>query len=414
MITPKRIYEVWLKACRSYGFDPVELDEEAKMLLHRDSFDIDGIDASIKHMNMLRDNVPGFFKEYNYEWAFDANVWRKSLEANFQARAFQQLSSLWSLPNKPNNLDFSNVVLRYTFASNVDPCTPNYITYEDISFLRMPYSFSEMVMLFTRAFSDLVKCNADVWEFTLPNDDYVSPYIKQILLRHLTDDNFHSSDPGENPADTVKRESGWFSDATKGTKKQDNLEILLSYSLIDFAIAHELGHRLLCHKHNENDYLFRDQDKEIEADRLGFTLYATSWGWRDEIIAENLLSEGARILVGPLIFHMFNEWYMTLKTAILLLKKNSNIATSAKYSTQLKSDVSENKKRFIQNMKLVNKYEQSILARGYKFSQTDRKAFTSLATSMAKFNESLVLSVQSIPGHDFHLALAAGKSQLFG
>jgi hypothetical protein len=67
--------------------------------------------------------------------------------------------------------------------------------------------------------------------------------------------------------------SPWFAQASEDTPASP-LEVHLVYSGLDFALSHELGHRL---RASADPKFALDVGEERQADLLGFRLYAASW-----------------------------------------------------------------------------------------------------------------------------------------
>ncbi|NQY97514.1 MAG: hypothetical protein HRT82_10165 [Henriciella sp.] len=401
----------WDKANSRYGFDPIHFDDEAKQLLHEADDDDAQIEAAIDGMRVVRNENPSFFDRFDYEWAFDAAGWRRGLEANLQARMLQMLSQMWVSPNRPDTAFYDRVVSRYTFETGTDPCTPFHAPIDAVNFITVPFSFAEFLNLLVRGFIDSVAGQNEGWAALANFDKFdreapVSGFLRQAILRYLTNDTFHPSFPGESPVDLVKRKSTWFGEAIETGNVDEETEIPLSNALLDFALAHELGHVLHGHEGVAAEPDLR-LEKEQDADVMGFALYSTSWGWRDEVLDPCPMGQALRILMGPLVFHLFVKWHLALRQAAAFAKlklKDHNVNVSV-----IKEDVGDSAARSDMTMKQLGFYEAQIRGRGAEFSETGEAIFRGLAKAGSAFTMEIFRSVQSIPDEDLELAIEAGR-----
>lgn len=409
-MTPERIDTLWELANRRQGLDPVFGDAEAEAHLHKAPSDMARLPANIAGMKTIRSIEPAFFAAHDYAWVFEPSVWRRSLEANYQARALQQLSGLWRSPHRPDGLQFENVVLRETFHTGADPCTPFHIAIEEANFIVVPFSFNEFALLLVRAFLDWAGCLEAGWpglHTPQPSEREPSPFLRHAILRLLTSDAFQPGFHGPTPMERVKRRSSWFAPAQEFDDADRDMVTHLSYALIDFAIAHELGHSVLGHA-GENAPSCLRLDKEHGADAMGFQLFATSWGWRDEILDTCPLSQGARILVGPLIFHMFVKWHLALRAGISRVAlRCGDVSTSLLRSFD--TDSTESAARSNAAFTQMSQYEDEIARRGYKLNADDTAIYQRLTESMVGFLFHVMEAGASVPDEDYRIAVEVGN-----
>lgn len=405
-MTPEDIHSAWARANATYGFDPVAGDAAAIALLHNPPGEADLIDANIAGIDRVRAEHPELFESEDYDWAFDRRVYRRALEANLQARALQMLGAARSAPNGPKDVEFGKVVLRYTFEAGTDPCSPFHAPVEGINFIVSPFAFHEFVLLLTRAFIDSAGA-AGGWEGFLDWQNFpeiASPYLRQAILRSVTSDAFHSSFTGESPVDEVKRRSPWFAEARETGDIADGVETPLTCSLIDFALAHELGHVL--HRH---DSLTREPDlrleREQDADVMGFALYNLSWGWRDEILDGAPLNQGPRILLGPLMFHLFIRWHVALRQGICLAHLNAGTAPG---TGTLHREIHDARARTKIAFDQLAIYEAMIRQRGALFNERDALLISRVATCGSAFALAILGWASRVPEADFRIAAEAG------
>lgn len=408
-MTPERIGILWTIANRRHGLDPIFGDVEAEAHLHNRPDDMARLPANIAGMETVRRIEPGFFAAHDYEWVFEPSVWRRSLEANYQVRALQQLSSLWRSPHCPDGLLFDNVVLRETFHTGADPCTPFHTPVEEVNFVVAPFSFSEFALLLIRTYLSWAGCLEVGWTELTPTraaDQEPSPFLRHAILRLLTSDAFQSGIDGPTPMERVKCRSSWFAPAQEFDDVERDMVTHLSYALIDFALAHELGHCVLGHAGESAQHDLRIK-KEKEADAMGFHLYATSWGWRDEILDTCPLSQGARILIGPLVFHMFIKWHLALRAGIgRTALRCGHTATLLLQSFE--TDRAESTARTNSSFAQTSWYEDEIARRGYRLTRDDAVIYRALTESMIGFLFHAMAVAAAIPDEDYRIAAEIG------
>lgn len=409
-MTPKDVLTFSETAIARFGLDPIAGDPDAEALLHHCPEEAGAVLANIDGMKRVRTAHPRFFETYDYDWVFDPSVYRRAMEANLQARALQLLAALHANPYTPAEFDFADVIVRMTFQTSADPCTPFHLPYQGRHLIVSPFSFQEFVLLFVRAWIDSTGGGAGGWEAFSRFDTFeeeVSPFLRQALLRALTSDAFHPGFPGETPMDRVKRHSAWFSDAAENGDIDAGIEVPLTVSLIDFALAHEIGHALHRHDGLKGEADLRLQ-REQDADVTGFALYSSSWGWRDELLDSCPLNQGPRILLGPLLFHLFIKWQVALRQGLALRALTSGHAPDAESIAQLRREAGDSQARTDLTFRQIGAYEAQIKQNGAVFGESDVALFSGIARAGAAFTLHVFRAVQSIPEEDYHLARRMG------
>lgn len=300
----------------AHQLDPVHGDAEADALLRDQATERPGIERAIEHVELVNATDGGAIDALGYGFARDPLVWRRASEAVYQARALQLISRWWSI-NPDDSPALLNVVVRQTFATSFAFGTPRHIVDavgEPIHFVVVPFAYAELLMLSAKTINALIAGDeaSDAWaalSAAVPDAGTPPPAMRQLLARLLTDHAFHAAEPGDNPTATLKARSAWF-DWDEDDRIPGALETHLSYAALDFAIAHEIGHRVLHHLAPDaaGGLLL-----EEGADLIGLRLFAASWGWRDDIFESCPLSEGGRVLLGPIWFFHSARILLTLQ-----------------------------------------------------------------------------------------------------
>ncbi len=398
------------------GIDPYLNNEKAKEVLLDSEREAVGINTSINHIKMLRNNHPAFFNSVDYNWAFNPDAYWFATDANWQARALQQMACHWDgclshgLEVEPS----SKVVLRKTFVCRFDLATPSYLSREKFHFILIPSGFHEVSFLLLTTLADLTRnkmshSDEDGWhsifkETTLNESE--PPYrlieaISRTIADTAKDWNPFSSDASNKIAQKVA-----YFRPTEESLENTTLPTFVHdafYALADYAISHELGHRLNedCPidmlKHPE---LFLEQEKR--ADRKGFELFASSWGYRSEILDAAPLDEPGRILFGPLVFFLFSSLRWSLLHGVLC--KRLDTVSSPELADRLKREIEAfgiERKRAFAMTNLFKPYAAYIAKRGYKLSLNDAERLTTFATIGKMLSEIISKVIQSIPNKEF-------------
>lgn len=389
--------------------DPVHGDAEADFLLRNRSVERDVIDQAVAHIDLINRTDNGAIDALQYDFARDPLLWRRGSEAVYQARALQQIAHWWAL----NNADapaLVNVVLRHTFATSFSFGTPQHIVDilgEPIHFIVIPFVYGELLMLSSKALNSMLSGSeeADGWEAMLAEKavdrTVVPPAMKQLFARILADHAFHAAEPGNNPTALLKSQSDWLV-YDEGERVPGALETHLSYSALDFAIAHELGHRIL---HFLEPNTPSGPVLEESADLIGSKLFAASWGWRDDILKGCPLSEGARVLLGPIWFFHSAQMLFTLQQ--LLGDRTAEVAPQAplaKARSKPAKHLTFIVDRWSRQKATLGQYAEIIAAFGAGLSEQDRAIVAKLADTLEGFTAALPQWVTQIPEDDIRFA----------
>lgn len=402
-LTPERIEAVWAEAAERYGLDPLVQDRRASDALYRQREDIAHLPSMLSAMEIVREKTPGFFHVHDYDWAFEQATWRRSLEANYQARTLQHLSMLWRSPHRDPAWRLDDVVVRYSFETDALFASPFHLEHQGLHFISIPYAFTDTMLLLFAAFLDhLGQIDSD-WDRLRAAETgagRVSPYLKQALLRMLTTDGFHPSLPGEPPMDVARREVTWFADAQELSGQPGAVMSHLTTSLIDYALAHELGHRLLDHRGIAR---LEDDDQriaaEIAADRVGFHLFTTSWGWRGELLENAPLGELARIMLGPLSFAIFERWYAAALSGLAAACFRAQVKPGFDMEC-LTARRREAEERMRATFKLITVHQAEAIGKGAAFSALDRRWIDRLTRLMVAQVAEVLQVACAIPEDD--------------
>lgn len=400
-LTPERIERVWAEAAAKYGLDPVVNDRRASEALFRQPFDLESLPATLAAMEIVREKTPAFFDAHDYDWAFGPAVWQKSLEANFQSRSFQHLSMLHRSPFRDPAWQLDRVVVRYAFQTDALTASPFHLEHDGLHFITVPFVFNETLMLLFAAFLETIGGQSVGWAALEEGDGSgdgtrISPYLKHLFLRMLTTDGFHPSAPGEPPMDVVKREVAWFADAEEVEGAPGPIMDHLTMSLIDYALAHELGHRLLDHRGVTR---LADLDArvtaEIDADRVGFQLFTTSWGWRDELMDDAPLGQLARIMLGPLCFTIFERWYASARSGLAAACLKAGVEPGFDLAS-LETRRQESEARMRATFKAVSTHQAQCIAKGASFTEGDNRRIDLLTRRMVAFLGNILQQAGSV------------------
>lgn len=391
----------------AHMLDPLHDDAEADSLLRDPAAERAGIDRALSHIELVNATSGGAIDALGYGFVRDPGLWRRATEATFQARALQQISQWWSI-NRGDAPALTNVVVRHSFATSFAFGTPQHIPSDDIHFIVVPFVYLEFLMLSAKALNAMLAGDeeGDAWaalSAAPPLAPEVPPAMKQLFARMLSDHAFHAAAPGENPTVRLKAQSRWLH-YDEGERAPGALETHLSYAALDFAMAHELGHRLIHTLHPEVTEATRLEEM---ADLVGFRLFAASWGWRDDIFAGCPLSEAARNLLGPLWFFYSATLLFTLRQ--LLGARVRAFAPSAALARALDRQgrhLTLLTGRWSRQQETMDQYMEVLTKFGASLSDGDSVLIERLASALLVFNESLPLWVEAIPEADLRFAVA--------
>lgn len=301
----------WSELADSY--DPVEADSAATALL-RDSAEHDApIAAALEHIRLVDQTEGGSLIPTGYGFCFERQLWRRGIEAVLQARVLQQVL-VWLRLKPEDSPALRNIVVRHTFHTDLGYASPLYVPHGRFTFIVVPFVFQELLLLCSAMLSQWSSsASLDGGWSTLLGPVQAQclktsppPAFRKLVARLLTDAAFDVQSPDENSVAVLSDSPGWFSGIDESSEPT-SVESVLAYGALDFALAHELGH---CFPPGNNATPLQT---EQAADLAGLRLFAASWGWRDEILESCPLSEGARVLLGPLWFFYTSSFLFSLK-----------------------------------------------------------------------------------------------------
>lgn len=296
-MTPDEVVAAWAEIAD--GCDPTEADEQATELLRNAAEHDDAVEGALEHIRLVAQTEGVSLEDMGYEFCLERRVWRRGIEAVLQARVLQQILR-WSVLVPSDRQALRRVVVRHTFYARLDYAPPSLRTNRHIKFIVVPFAYQELLLLAAASLSQMILSTGvnDPWsclDHVPEQSSEAPPAFRKLVARVVTSAAFDTQTASKDPVSSLAQLDGWFSciDILEDTT---SLEAALIYSAQDFALSHELGHCLS--PAGARTYL----DAEQEADVSGLRLFAASWGWRDEILNECPLGQGARILLGPIFF----------------------------------------------------------------------------------------------------------------
>lgn len=383
------------------GYDPIVGSDEAQQLLRNPAEHEEGISKALEHIRLIDHTTNGVVSRLGYEFCFESCIWTRAGEAVLQARALQQIAT-WCEAHPEDDPMLRNVVVRHTFDPDHSFAPPQHVPFGGFHFLVMRFAYQELLMLSARALVEVITGRVDgsAWEFLARESttgqvtgEAPGP-LRQLVGRILTGATFHPLFD-ENPLEQLCKRSNWFEKATESYGNGiTSLEVVLSYSGQDFAIAHELGH-CLATKSFESRF-----DEECAADLAGLGLYALSWGWRDEILDECPLDQAARISLGPTWFFYTAKLLSTIRS--LSLSRWRRLGLESK-STVLLDDMDELSligARWKSNEGAVQGYLEEVQRRGFVNKPDSHFILRNLARTMDAFISALEDWIEDIPKED--------------
>ncbi|MDF0545270.1 hypothetical protein PX699_23220 [Sphingobium sp. H39-3-25] len=403
MIDRASIEAAW--ATIAHLLDPVHQDAEADALLRNPEAESPGIEAAIVHMGLVDRTMGGAIQALGYDFAADPLLWTRANEATLQARCLQQLSSWWKV-NPQDAALLQDVVVRTSFGTSYGFATPQHIIVAPVHFVIVPYVYQELLMLSARAFDEALGRGEDKAWSALANSDTgiapsMPPAMRRLFARLLTDHAFHPAEPGDNPTDALMARSEIL--CPDGNSYEPyTLESHLSYSALDYALSHELAHRVL---HAINPDFAIDQALEQAADLIGFRFFACSWGWRDDIFEGAPLSEGGRILLGPLWFFYSASMFFTLRS--LLAARVAEFAPGSALARRLAfkgEPLLALTERWHRVKGLLAQYAEVAAVFGAPLSKLDGIILDHLTIALSGFTDALQGWVEAIPEADILFA----------
>lgn len=246
-----------------------------------------------------------------YLWALEPEVYELGTEALWQVRALQQLSSWWNLQAAEGMplTDGSGVVVRQTLVTGYDQMSPRYMPRDGIHFVVLPQAYFDFSMLIWQSFVHWCGSRRpeDGWGAVTsvpqrPDPDQPDPWLLEAIARQVAQPARDVDIDQEDAASAIAQHVPFFVSAV-GVPFVDEANVLLrdaSYLLADFAIAHEMGHRLAGHSKSSGNEAYLE--REVEADGWGAILFRASWGWRAEVLAGAPFDDALQLDLGQLVF----------------------------------------------------------------------------------------------------------------
>lgn len=411
MIDRERIEAAWNRI--AHTLDPLHADAEADALLRNREVEASGIADALRHIDLIDRTSGGAVGELGYGFVREAGIWRRANEAVFQARVLQQLTRWATLSPDDCNL-LSGVVVRHTFATGFAFGTPQHIPADDIHFVVVPFAYLELLMLSAKTLNAAIAGSeeGDAWAplegATKVHWPAVAPGpLKQLIARILTDHAFHAAVPGENPTDALKQAFGWF-DYSDGNRSAGKLETHVSYSALDFALAHELGHRMI---HSAATKATGGLELEILADTTGFHLFAASWGWRDDILEDAPIGLAGRVLLGPIWFFFSAALLFTLRSLLGQRMQSVVPHSSAAFDLSKPNEhVALINQRWGEQKHVLDQYASALEETGGDITDEDQRVLARLCDEASAFTDALPEYVRGIP--DEAIAFAANLARI--
>jgi len=420
LISGSDIDLAWRSALKS-GVDPYLHKAELRDFLIDSEQEQIGIRASIEHLQTLKKEHPDFFTSFDYGWSFQEEAYWFGIEANNQARALQQLCTYWdgckAEQIKPFPVD--SVVLRKTFTTRFDLATPSYIHSNQYHFISIPSGFHEISLFLMSiveavALGESAKNNVAAWKRVVskewtPSESDTPPAILLEAIASVISDTAKDWNPHElDSREIISQEVDYFRQEGPRLNEMELSDFIKdsSFVLLDYAIAHELAHRMRC---DESIDFLKDLDgylqQEKEADFRAFELYASSWGYRSELLDGSPFEEPGRILLGPMMFFIFTS----LRWALLhsILTRRIDIYKNHDWAERLAREkivFEVERKRAWAVTDLFKHYAVYIKKRGFSLSNKDADQLKQLSLQTQNCVRVIHQTVATIPQTDFQKA----------
>lgn len=392
----------------AHQFDPIHGDSEGDALLRNPDAERAGIRSALDHIELVDRIEGGALEGLGYQFVRDETVWSRASEAVFQARALQQILH-WIKLNPEDAPALDNVVVRQTFSTSFAFATPQHVAVGAIHFVVIPFVYTELLMMSAKALNEMLAGDeaGDAWAAMAsgkPWDATQAPgALRQLIARMLSDHAFHAAEPGENAMSRLQAASGWLR-RDESREAPGALETHLSYAALDFAIAHEIGHRVI---------QFAKPDTpsgpmlEEAADLIAIRLFAGSWGWRDDIFDGCPLGDGGRILLGPIWFFYSAQLLFMLRALlaarVVAIAPQSPLAATLRQRDRHLTKIID---RWSNQQTLLAQLSLGFEAFGAPMSQADGQILGVLATALETLTEAVPRWIGEIPDEDLAFAAA--------
>ena len=372
-----------------------------------------GITDALEHIRLIDQKTNGVLTELGYGYCFDPALWAHAREAKYQARALELVGE-WCVYHPNEGPLLTNIVVRTLFSIGYTYLPPRIIFHKGISFLMFPHAYEEaihsIVALFLETYSQ--SKTSTIWDTLVAAESNKLPcppeeapaafrwLVGRMLVSGRAEHDLRCRKETVDRLDALCAEQDWFSPAFKYQQyKPEPFETVITNSIIDFAIAHEVGH-IFSHKNGEGTM-------ESDADFKGFLLFATSWGWRDERLEGCPFSSPIRTILGPI-------WF--LFTAILLLKlreclEKKLLTLSPKHEGVYLSPALEGEMKLLEarNTALSHQVEEYLgmcIGRGASFSEEELAFIGGQEHAQQRLLSLMEDWVESIPASSLRAASA--------
>lgn len=389
MTTAQEVTDAWAEIANLY--DPTEGDPDAALLVRNASEHDATIAGALAHIGMVASAEGELLGPMGYEFCLERRLWRRGLEAVLQARALQQVFC-WAARFPADREALRAIVVRHTFDPSFRFATPLLRQHRSIHFVVMPFVYQEVLLLSAASLVELYgrASDANPWEFLdVPRSDLAGEpprAFRKFVARLLTSDAFDPNSAGENPIGALSRSSAWFAGIDDDAPEPSDVQTVLAYSAQDFALAHEIGHRLSMESGGDGPYL----QSEMAADLAGFRLFAASWGWRDEVLEGCPLTPGARLLIGPIWFFFTAGLLFGMRKG-LLARVEAVLDCDAGFIDAAQDDehVSALASRWQEVRLNLNAYGDEVRKLGGGFCEQDIARLTNLVAVLEEFSRHL-------------------------
>lgn len=363
----------------------------------------------------LRDHryeLEPYISEQGYQWALEPEAYELGTEAFWQIRALQQLASFRDSEARAGRVptDTSGVAIRQSFVTKYDIMSPRYWKSSGIHFVIMPHGYFDFSMLIWEAFARWCRHTPDgpLWNgaTTMVPDGLSNagdPWLLEAIARQIAQPARDVDIKQVDAAGAIARAVPAFSTAV-GLYDVDESEPFVkdvSYTLADFVMGHEMGHRAAGHVHvsqPESAYLANETD----ADGRGFDFFSASWGWRAEIIASAPFDDVGQPILGQLVFLHTTRLRGVLSMAVKA-RSEAVRGTSVKRLGPGWRPVDEDRARRL-TAKGIS-YLHNVLAMGVAVPDETITRLGAFAANVGRYAEHIISTVDSIPADDFRQAL---------
>jgi hypothetical protein len=209
-----------------------------------------------------RSHLEPFLRSFPYDWAFDGDAYEVGAEAHCQVQILQQLSALHGMyvgaGKQPPPM--GDVVARRAFSTSYDMMSPRYWPKDGIHFIIIPHALSEWNNMLWWAMrlwcEDSATSPLDPWDAVTHRPDAhpsdtpsPNPPLLELIARQLAEDAKDLDLFAPDAAGVLATELSSL-EAASGLAWPEPITAFdedIAYSLLDWVLSHELGHRLCSH-----------------------------------------------------------------------------------------------------------------------------------------------------------------------